>query len=132
LEGTHFRRQVPIGPYIADLACLAARLVIELDGAPHSRDDVAERDRLRQAWLEREGYRVLRFWNDDVFTDIDGVLDTIYAALHGGPDTPSSAFAHRRRRRTGYGHPTPALRADPPPAGEGEEYWPPISCTASC
>src|ERR1700722_15002068 len=65
-EGTHFRRQVPIGPYVADFACMAARLVIELDGSQHGHGDIRERDDKRTRWLEAEGYRVLRFWNNDL------------------------------------------------------------------
>ncbi len=99
LEGTHFRRQVSIGPYVADFGCLAARLLIELDAGHHSRDDVAARDRDRQAWLEQEGYRVLRFWNAEVFQNLEGVLDTIYAALHGGTAAEARRFLHRRRQR---------------------------------
>jgi very-short-patch-repair endonuclease len=58
--GSHFRRQVPIGPYVADFACLRARLVIELDGGHHAQDDVRAKDEVRSRWLEREGFRVIR------------------------------------------------------------------------
>ena len=64
LRDTHFRRQVPIGPYIGDFVCHQARLVIELDGgSTDSQDGASPRMRTRTAWLERQGYRVLRFWN---------------------------------------------------------------------
>jgi very-short-patch-repair endonuclease len=63
MQGTHFRRQVPIGPYIVDFACMAARLVIELDGSQHGIDDNIARDQARTRWLETAGYRVIRFWN---------------------------------------------------------------------
>jgi len=89
--GSHFRRQVPLGPYIADFACLKARLIIELDGGHHSQDAVAAKDEARTRWLEREGYRVIRFWNAELIENLDGVLDTIYAALYGSPQ--SEAFA---------------------------------------
>ncbi|MFC7396738.1 endonuclease domain-containing protein [Chelatococcus sp. GCM10030263] len=82
--GTHFRRQVPIGPYVADFACLRVKLVIELDGGHHSEEATVARDTRRTAWLEQEGYRVLRFWNAELSDNLEGVLDTIYAALHGG------------------------------------------------
>lgn len=85
LYGTHFRRQVPIGPYVADFACLKARLLIELDGGHHSRDDVVVRDERRTRWLESEGYRVIRFWNAELADNLSGVLDTVYAALYGSP-----------------------------------------------
>jgi very-short-patch-repair endonuclease len=100
---THFRRQAPIGPYIADFACLSARLLIELDGPSHSFAEKQQKDRRRDAWLQKEGYRVLRFWNQDVFDHVDSVLDTIYAALYGSLDTP----------------PRTAAQSDPPPQGEG-------------
>jgi very-short-patch-repair endonuclease len=66
LDGSHFRRQVPIGPYIADFACMAARLLIEIDGSQHAEDRNKAHDDARTCWLEKEGYRVLRFWNSDV------------------------------------------------------------------
>ncbi|HEX2555405.1 MAG TPA: endonuclease domain-containing protein [Microvirga sp.] len=100
VKGTHFRRQVPIGPYVVDFACLATRLAIELDGSPHTRSDVAARDAKRQHWLEQEGFRVLRFWNAEVTANLDGVLDTIYAALHGGMAAEAKRITHRRRSRT--------------------------------
>jgi very-short-patch-repair endonuclease len=61
IEGTHFRRQAPIGPYVVDFFCPGRRLIIELDGGHHNEDATAARDSERQAWLEREGYRVIRF-----------------------------------------------------------------------
>ena len=90
--GTHFRRQVPIGPYIADFACLKARLLIELDGGHHSQDDVAREDGRRTRWLEKEGYRVIRFWNSELARNLDGVLDTIYAALYGSLNSEAVAL----------------------------------------
>src|SRR5271156_5364315 len=79
-EGTHFRRQVPIGPYVADFACMAARLVIELDGSQHNTDANRLRDQIRTRWLESEGFRVIRFWNNDLTQNMDGVLETVYGA----------------------------------------------------
>jgi very-short-patch-repair endonuclease len=77
VSGTHFRRQVPIGPYVADFACMAARLIIEVDGSQHGRDDLRKRDEERTHWLEAEGYRVIRFWNNDLTANMDGVLEAI-------------------------------------------------------
>src|SRR5947207_4152034 len=65
-DGTHFRRQVPIGPYVADFACLAARLIIEIDGSHHAEEPNKTRDEERTRLLEAEGYRLLRFWNNDI------------------------------------------------------------------
>jgi very-short-patch-repair endonuclease len=59
LLGTHFRRQAPTGPYVVDFFCPAAHLIVELDGGHHNDDETAKRDRKRQLWLEREGYRVV-------------------------------------------------------------------------
>ncbi|MBL0403418.1 endonuclease domain-containing protein [Microvirga aerilata] len=90
--GSHFRRQVPIGPYVADFACLKARLIIELDGGHHSQDDIAIKDEHRTRWLESEGYRVVRFWNAELTENMNGVLDTIYAALYGSPQSEALAL----------------------------------------
>ncbi len=74
LEHQHFRRQYPIGPYVADFCCRLARLIVEVDGGQHA--DSAEDER-RTAFLLGQGYRVLRFWNNDVLTNIEGVVETI-------------------------------------------------------
>ena len=79
IDGHRFRRQVPIGPYTVDFACLKARLVIEVDGGQHAR--AVERDDRRTAWLASQDFRVLRFWDNDVLLNTDGVLETIRAAL---------------------------------------------------
>jgi very-short-patch-repair endonuclease len=76
-NGASFRRQVPIGPYIVDFVCLQARLIVEVDGGQHG----ADRDAVRDAWLRRQSFRVLRFWNNDVHSNIDGVLQVIADAL---------------------------------------------------
>lgn len=78
LDGWKFRRQVPLGPYIADFASHSARLVVEADGGQHDR----ESDAARTSFLEGEGYRVLRFWNNDILTNPEGVATTIAGNLH--------------------------------------------------
>lgn len=80
-KGFHFRRQVPLGAYIADFACHSARLIIELDGGQHGWNAEAERDAMRTAWLENQGYRVIRFWNNEVLANIEGVLQVIGSIL---------------------------------------------------
>lgn len=75
LNGLKFRRQVPIGPYIVDFCCEAARLIVELDGGQHAAR--AAQDAIRTADLEARGYLVLRYWDNGVIRNIDGVLDTI-------------------------------------------------------
>ena len=92
--GTHFRRQVPIGPYVADFACMAARLIIEVDGSQHGDDAGMQKDAKRTQWLEQEGYRVLRFWNNDVTRNIKGVLEAIHVALYGSLNSDTVAFKH--------------------------------------
>ncbi len=77
LKGAKFRRQHPIGPYIADFFCLAAKLVIELDGGGHAAEEQRRADAARTAYLESCGYRVLRFWNNEVVENLDGVLERI-------------------------------------------------------
>ena len=79
LEGVRFRRQHVIGPYVADFYCADASLVIELDG--HSHDTTPDADLKREASLERQGYRIIRFGNDDVIHGIDGVLAAIASAV---------------------------------------------------
>jgi very-short-patch-repair endonuclease len=81
MQGHSFRRQVPMGPYVVDFVCLKARLVIEVDGDPHA--FAVEKDTARTAWLEEQGFRVLRFWNHEVLHATEGVLETILCALQG-------------------------------------------------
>ena len=89
LSGTHFRRQVPIGSYIADFCCLGPRLVIEVDGGQHNTNQAVAYDNLRTAYLESHGFHVLRFTNHEVMQSMSSVLDTIHAALVRTTPTPS-------------------------------------------
>ncbi|WP_374625153.1 endonuclease domain-containing protein [Devosia sp.] len=98
-----FRRQVPMGRYIVDLYCPAARLIIELDGSQHAEGDY---DTVRDAWLRAQGYRVLRLWNNDLTDNRDGVLTAIWHALQPPPHPP-------------FGHPLPqGERDDVAPFGQ--------------
>ncbi|MGY6645865.1 MAG: endonuclease domain-containing protein [Salinarimonas sp.] len=81
--GYHFRRQVPIDSYIVDFAALKHRLVVEIDGSQHGYAGGPERDQLRDAELARRGFRVLRFWNNEVCDDFRAVIDTIFAHVNG-------------------------------------------------
>lgn len=88
--GFHWRRQAPIGPYVADFACLGSNLIVEVDGSQHLDSD---HDEKRDAWLESRGFRILRFWNIDVLKNLEGCADAVYEALmesatRGGPPTP--------------------------------------------
>jgi len=92
LNGHRFRRQHPAGPYIADFACVAARLIIEVDGATHATKAEVEYDEKRTRFLEKRGWCVYRAANPDIYENLDGVLDGIAAHL-----------------------PPPPLRGPPPP-----------------
>lgn len=96
LDGCKFRRQHPVGLYIADFACVEKWLVVELDGGQHASESGLGHDTARTRFLQSEGWHVLRFWNHQVLTELPAVLQVIAQAL----STP---------------HPRPL-----PPAGEGE------------
>ncbi|RXH01479.1 endonuclease domain-containing protein [Bradyrhizobium zhanjiangense] len=96
MDGSHFRRQAPIGPYVVDFFCPAKRLIIELDGGHHNEDDTAARDLDRQRWLENEAYRVIRFWNSEIAADLTAVLERIYVELYGSREAETTPFKHRR------------------------------------
>jgi very-short-patch-repair endonuclease len=81
-----FRRQYPIGPYFADIACKKKGLVIKIDGGQH--DPLATTEKLRTAYLEANAYRVLRFWNNDVLGNIEGVMAKIVETLELPPIPP--------------------------------------------
>ena len=80
--GCRFRRQQPIGKYIVDFVCLDKKLIIELDGGQHNEIKNIKYDDERTKFLNDEGFSVLRFWNNEVFDNIDGVLETIYLVLN--------------------------------------------------
>ena len=117
LPAYKWRRQMPIGPYIVDLACFAERLVIELDGGQHT----PETDAARSRFVRAQGYRIIRFWNNDVLANTGGVIDAISLSLGRGKE--------RRRPREGEVDPLsdqissspsqPAAGSLPLPMGEG-------------
>jgi very-short-patch-repair endonuclease len=81
IAGAKFRRQFPVAGFIADFCCPGRRIVIELDGGQHA--DHSTADDRRSALLAQHGYRVLRFWNDEVLTNVESVLEKIASALAG-------------------------------------------------
>ena len=83
LDGRKFRRQQPIGPYIADFACMSEKLLVELDGGGHVERKAEDHE--RDEYLHRSGYRVLRFWNTEVFENLHGVLEKISEAMEEKP-----------------------------------------------
>jgi very-short-patch-repair endonuclease len=81
-SGFKFRRQVPLDFYIADFICFARRLIIEVDGGQHAGSTSDER---RGTYLHRQGFRVLRIWNSDIFENEEGVAELILSALRSHP-----------------------------------------------
>ena len=100
-RGFHFRRQATRKGYIVDFVCLKHGLIVEIDGGQHNLKTQATADESRDQTLVRSGFRVLRFWNSDVDSNLDGVLETIDAALMASKPHPAAFGGH------------------PPPAGEG-------------
>ena len=118
ISGWHFRREVPIGPYVADFACLHAGLVIEVDGRSHDHADVAAHDALRDAYMAGRGLHVLRFPNEavlkypgDVMAQIAEVLDAVRGASNTPTPVPSPQGGGEPRRRP--------RRHRPPRSGQG-------------
>jgi very-short-patch-repair endonuclease len=99
-QGFHFRRQSPLDDFIVDFVCLRHRLIVEVDGGQHNFDAHASRDAKRDHHLTSHGFRVLRFWNNELDRNLEGVLMAIDDALRNPPPGLAS-----------LGH--------PPPAGEG-------------
>src|SRR6476469_2378423 len=87
LSGYRFRRQVPLGPYVADFVCLRARLIVEIDGSQHDERLLDELERTQH--LARLGYRVIRFWNNEVLQQTEAVLESILEALMQACPHPS-------------------------------------------
>ena len=96
LAGFKFRRQHPLGPFIVDFCCTEAKVIVELDGGQHAltRDD----DATRSCYLAGQGYRVLRFWNNEVLGNTSGVLERIVEALRLGQQRPSPCPLPRGER----------------------------------
>jgi very-short-patch-repair endonuclease len=103
LAGYKFRRQHPIGPYVVDFVCLERRLIIEVDGVQHGDDARQAADLRRTEALAKEGFEVFRVWNAEAMGNLDGVAQSIFAALEARPIVPRSRRA-------------PRLRVPPPPA----------------
>jgi len=92
MAGQSFRRQHPLGKYFLDFYCAQLRLAVEIDGGQHNRHDVRARDEQRTQWLQAKGVTVLRFWNNDVLGNIEGVWEEVastIATLSERPATPT-------------------------------------------
>ena len=88
-QGFHFRRQVPIDHFVVDFVCYSARLVIEVDGGQHNTDAGQRADSARDAYLVDQRFEVLRFWNNDVLRNTEGVAHAILEVLRRGTPTPN-------------------------------------------
>ena len=98
--GYHFRRQSPIHAYVVDFECRRSRLVIEVDGGQHGFDGHLKQDTARDRYLQSAGYRVLRFWNNQIDRELDGVIETILSVLSERRTPPGSS-----RDKLGPSHP---------------------------
>ena len=81
-ENSKFRRQEPIGQYIVDFVSLERQLIIEIDGGQHNHQPEIEKDEIRTKWLEKKGFKLIRFWNNDVLLNIEGVAIRILEAIN--------------------------------------------------
>jgi very-short-patch-repair endonuclease len=81
LYGWRFRRQHPIGPYIADFACRERMIVVEIDGATHAKADELQHDARRTAFMEERGWSVMRFWNREIYENLEGVVASVALVL---------------------------------------------------
>lgn len=100
--GVHFRRQAPIGRYVVDFVCHRAKLIVELDGSQHGTDKAMAYDAERTAFLNSRGYRVMRFWNAEIFENLHGVCDAIFAIAKESSPHPARPMP-RRPPRVGGG-----------------------------
>ena len=98
LRGLKFRRQHGIGPYIVDFYCPEQSLVIEVDGDSHADADQMLKDQLRDRYLQSLGLRVIRYFNDDIVKNLDGVLEDLAEKLSSGSTSPCPSLQRRGRR----------------------------------
>ena len=97
IDGFKFRRQQPLGNYIADFVCFERRLIVEIDGGQHAAKK--EYDAKRDSWLHDQGFIVLRFWNSDIVENMEGVLQSILDNLRSTPFLSPSPQGGRRRTK---------------------------------
>lgn len=112
-QGFKFRRQQPLGDYIVDFICFEQKLIIELDGGQHA--DAQDYDRQRDVWLSGQGFLILRFWNNEVLENLEGVLERILIACCRTP----SPLAPLPRGERGNNNGTPLPATPLPPRGGG-------------
>ncbi len=110
IDGLGFRRQVPFQNYVADFACLSAKLIVELDGESHEFVQQQTADQIRDAFFASEGFRVLRFTNADVLSNLEGVVEVIRQTAARSMSLPPFLNLPRKRERR------PAVRAEKKPS----------------
>jgi very-short-patch-repair endonuclease len=88
-QGLKFRRQVALGKYIADFVCLEKRLIIEVDGGQHNEQVQRQYDEVRDEWLRSQGFRILRYWNNEVFEEFEAIAEAIWRAAKEAPSPPT-------------------------------------------
>ena len=96
IEGFKFRRQAPVEDYIADFACLEKKLIIEVDGGQHAE---SEKDIKRDRWFKENGFKVLRFWNNEVLDNTEGVLEVIRGEMLSSASNPPPPYPPPSRGR---------------------------------
>ena len=92
-SGCKFRRQQPIGAYIVDFVCFYPKIVIELDGGQHNDNKMLEKDFVRDEFLKKEGFRVIRIWNSDIYKNLEGVVEYIKQEITALSPTPKSEIS---------------------------------------
>ena len=95
ISGYKFRRQVPVGPYVADFLCNSAQLIVEVDGGQHA--EHKEYVQYRDDFLRANGYDVIRFWNNEVMNNLDGVLETLTLTLSQRERELTNSLRHKRK-----------------------------------
>jgi very-short-patch-repair endonuclease len=88
-KGLKFRRQLALGKYIVDFVCLEKRLIIELDGGQHNEEAQRQYDRVRDQWLRSQGFRILRYWNNELFGEWEAIAEAVWKALQEDPSPPA-------------------------------------------
>ena len=126
-EGYKFRRQYPVGKYIADFCCFERRLIVELDGGQHSDHKLKQGDGERTQYLSEHGFRVIRFWDNDVLSNEEGVLTNILNALKTQllpslrPSPQPSPVGRGRKKSVPFSWGEEGKKSVPLPPGEGEK-----------
>jgi very-short-patch-repair endonuclease len=88
-KGLKFRRQLTMGNYIVDFVCLDKRLIIELDGSQHNAEPQRQYDGVRDQWLRSQGFRILRFWNNEIFDEWEAIAEALWKAAQEDPSPPT-------------------------------------------